>query len=159
MWKHLSDAAKKKAKQRWAVEKPKLENARQLRGILLIEPTTKNSRSQWTPLVERWKFRCHQQCIVKHRQRAVVKHTAVLGNARQNMLCVVDADESTTPRLEGAVHKHHEDHITAKGMNSVPHYSLVHKFIPMPRALKIPDAQAAVVTEWEKLERRYRHGS
>ena len=33
MWKFMSDAAKKKAKQRWAVEKPKLDNARELRGI------------------------------------------------------------------------------------------------------------------------------
>ena len=38
MWKHLSDASKKKAKQRWAVEKPKLDNARQLRGIFFIKP-------------------------------------------------------------------------------------------------------------------------
>ena len=38
MWKHMSDAAKKKAKQKWAVEKPKLDNARQLRGIYFIEP-------------------------------------------------------------------------------------------------------------------------
>ena len=32
MWDFMSDAAKKKAKQRWAIEKPKLDNARQLRG-------------------------------------------------------------------------------------------------------------------------------
>ena len=31
MWKQMSDAAKMKAKQRWAIEKPKLDNARQLR--------------------------------------------------------------------------------------------------------------------------------
>ena len=29
MWKHMSDAAKKKAKQKRAIEKPKLDNARQ----------------------------------------------------------------------------------------------------------------------------------
>ena len=29
---------KEKAKQRWAIEKPKLDNARQLRGIFFIEP-------------------------------------------------------------------------------------------------------------------------
>ena len=34
----MSDAAKKKAKQRWAIEKPKLDNARQLRGMFFIEP-------------------------------------------------------------------------------------------------------------------------
>ena len=38
MWKHMSDATKKKAKQRWAIEKPRLDNARQLRGILFVEP-------------------------------------------------------------------------------------------------------------------------
>ena len=38
MWKHMSDAAKSKAKQNWIIEKPKLENARQLRGIFFIEP-------------------------------------------------------------------------------------------------------------------------
>ena len=37
MWKFMFDAAKKKAKQRWAIEKPKLDNARQLRGIFFIE--------------------------------------------------------------------------------------------------------------------------
>ena len=37
MWKHMSDAAKKKAKQRWIIEKPKLDNARQLTGIFFIE--------------------------------------------------------------------------------------------------------------------------
>ena len=34
----MSDAAKRKAKQTWAIEKPKLDNARQLRGIFYIEP-------------------------------------------------------------------------------------------------------------------------
>ena len=32
------------------------------------------------------------------------------------------------------------------------HYNLVHKFIPMPQAMKIPDAKAAVDKEWKKLE-------
>ena len=38
MWKHMSDAAKSKAKQKWIIEKPKLDHARQLRGIFFIEP-------------------------------------------------------------------------------------------------------------------------
>ena len=35
------------------------------------------------------------------------------------------------------------------------HYNiiiLVHKFIPMPQAMKIPEAKAAVDKEWEKFE-------
>ena len=51
MWKHMSDASKRKAKQKWAIEKPKLDNARKLRGMFFIEPndeefkhTMKNAR-------------------------------------------------------------------------------------------------------------------
>ena len=40
-----------------------------------------------------------------------------------------------------------------KGDNSLQHYNLVHKFIPMPQAMKIPAAKAAVDKEWEKLEK------
>ena len=32
------------------------------------------------------------------------------------------------------------------------HHTLVHKFIPIPTAMKIPDAKAAVEKEWKKLE-------
>ena len=48
---------------------------------------------------------------------------------------------------------HHEDHIARKGNNSLQHYNLVRKFIPMPQAMKIPAAKAAVDKEWEKLEK------
>ena len=37
-------------------------------------------------------------------------------------------------------------------MNSLSHCNLVHKFIPVPQAMKIPDAKAAVDKEWKKLE-------
>ena len=37
MWKHMSDASKRKEKQKWAIEKPKLDNARRLRGIYFID--------------------------------------------------------------------------------------------------------------------------
>ena len=36
--KHMSDSAKRKAKQRWTIEKPKLDNAGQLRVIFFLEP-------------------------------------------------------------------------------------------------------------------------
>ena len=38
---------------------------------------------------------------------------------------------------------HYEDHIAGKGNNSLQHYNLVHKFITMPQAMKIPAAKAA----------------
>ena len=34
----MSDASKRKEKQKWAIEKPKLDNVRRLRGIYFIDP-------------------------------------------------------------------------------------------------------------------------
>ena len=73
-----------------------------------------------------------------------------IGKRKTKCASVVDADESTRPRLEGAGHNFHQDHITAKGRNSMAHYGLENKFIPMPQALKIPDAKAAVEKKWRK---------
>ena len=50
-------------------------------------------------------------------------------------------------------HRYHEDHIAAKGINSLSHYNLVRKSIPMPQVIKIPDAKAAVGNEWENWKR------
>ena len=36
-------------------------------------------------------------------------------------------------------------------MNSLSHYNLVHKFIPTPQTIKVPDAMAAGETEWKNL--------
>ena len=67
--------------------------------------------------------------------------------------CSVAADESTRRRLEGSLPKGHEDHIAGRGISSLDHYNLVHKFIPMSKAMKIPEAKAAVHTNCEKLEK------
>ena len=55
--------------------------------------------------------------------------------------------------MGNSIPHYHEDHIAGKGENSLQHYNLVHKFIPMPQAMKIPAAKAAVDKEWEKLEK------
>ena len=46
----------------------------------------------------------------------------------------------------------HEDHVAGEGFTSMTHHNLVHMFILMPQAMKIPDAKAAVDKEWKKLE-------
>ena len=38
MWRRVSDASKYKEKQKWAIEKPKLDDARRLRGVFFVEP-------------------------------------------------------------------------------------------------------------------------
>ena len=64
-------------------------------------------------------------------------------NCKTNYACMVEADESTRKRMEGSLHKNHEDHIAGKGMKSLSLYNLVHNFILMPQAMKIPDAKSS----------------
>ena len=37
----MSDASKREEKQKWAVEKPKVDNARRLRGVYFFDPEDK----------------------------------------------------------------------------------------------------------------------
>ena len=69
------------------------------------------------------------------------------------LACILEADESSRMRMGNSIPHHHEDHVAGKGENSLQHYNLVHKFIPMPQAVKILAAKAAVDKEWEKLEK------
>ena len=154
----MSDAAKKKAKQKWAIEKPKLDNARNLRGRNFIEPDDeefklimKAARRKFEVLMP-----ATMPCKIEVKSSGETHRNIV--KRKTKYACVVNADESTRPRLEGTIHKHHQNHIAEKGMNSLNHYSVVHKFIPMPQAMKIPDAKAVVVEEWEKLK-TIPHGS
>ena len=72
---------------------------------------------------------------------------------RSKFACILEAGESTRLRMGESMPTNHEDHIAGKGYNSLQHYKLVHKFIPMPQAMKIPAAKTAVDIEWEKLEK------
>ena len=72
---------------------------------------------------------------------------------KTRLACILEAGESTRLRMGNSVPNYHEDHVAGKGDNSLQHHNLVHKFIPMPQAMKIPAANAAVDKEWEKLEK------
>ena len=72
---------------------------------------------------------------------------------KSKFACILEASESTRLRIGESLPNHHEGHIAGKGDNSLRHYNLVHKFIPMPQAMKIAAAKAAVDKEWEKLEK------
>ena len=66
--------------------------------------------------------------------------------------------ESTRLRMGESLPNHHEDHVAGKGNNSLQHYKSVHEFIPMPQAMKIPAAKAAVDKEWKDW-RKFRRGT
>ena len=141
MWTRMSDAAKKKAKQRWVIEKPKLDNGRQFRGIYIIEPNDEEFKLIIKDARRKLEVPMPAAMPCKIPIKRSEETHRNIGKRKTRFACIVDADESTRPRVQGAVHTSHQDHITAKGMNSMTHYSLVRKFIPMPQAMKIPAAK------------------
>ena len=142
--------AKLKEKQKWSDEKFHLENARKLRGIYFIDPedmefkeTIKNARKKLeTSVAPAMPCKIMKNC-----------GSGASNRIKTKLACILEADESTRMRMGNSIPQNHEDHIGGKGENSLQHYNLVHKFIPMPQAMKIPAAKAAVDKEWEKLEK------
>ena len=70
---------------------------------------------------------------------------------KSQLACILEASESARLRKGESLPNHHEDHVAGKSENSLQHYNLVHKFILVPQAMKIPAAKAAVDKELEKL--------
>ena len=153
--KSMGKHAKLKEKQKWSNDKLHLENARKLRGIYFIDPadkefteTIKNARKKLeTSVAPAMPCKIMKNC-----------RSGVSNKSKTKLACILEADESTRMRMGNSIPHHHEDHIAGKGEISLQHYNLVHKFIPMPQAMKIPAAKAAVDKEWEKW-RNFRRGT
>ena len=75
---------------------------------------------------------------------------------KSKFACILEASESTRMRMEETLSKYHGDYIAGKGDNSLQHYNS--QIFPMPQAMKIPVAKAAVDKEWENLK-RFRRGT
>ena len=96
-------------------------------------------------------------CKMETRKRAwklreTVASESTDSHNKAKYVCIVEAHESTRRRLESTLLRNHDDHIAEKGFDSLTHCNLVHKFIPMLQAMKIPDAKAALDKEWDMLE-------
>ena len=141
-WEHIFDASKLKEKQKGAIEKPKLDNARRLRGIYFIDPDDEEFKRIMENVRRKLEIPRPAACRL---QRCPCEETCcAVGEHKTKDACLVEADESMRIRMGGSHNKKHEDRIAGKGMNSPCHYNLVRKFIPMPQAMKIPNAKAAV---------------
>ena len=147
LWTKLGTNAQLKERQKWSHEKPQLDNARKLRGIYFIDPEDKESKE--TIKNARKKL---ETSVAPAMPCKISKNNQNCGNGdksneiKSKLAC-------TRLRVGESLPIHHEDHISGKGNNSLQHYNLVHKFIPMPQAMKIPAATPAVDKEWEKLEK------
>ena len=157
VWKDISEASKRKEKQKWAVEKPRLHNAGKLRGIYLIDPTGEEFKDIMKNARRKLEVPMPGAVPCKTRREKYRETCSFEKKCKTKYASVVEADESSRKRMEGSLHQDHEDHIAGNGMNSLSRYNLVHIFIPMPQAMKIPNAKVAVDKEWENLT-KYRHG-
>ena len=154
LWIKLGRNAKLKERQKWSHEKPKLDNARRLRGIYFIDPKDKEFKE--TIKNARKKLETPMPPAMPCKTSKNSKHGETRGKTsefKSKLACILEASESTRMRMEDSLPNYHEDHIAGKGDNSLQHYNLVHKFIFMPQAMKIPAAKASVDKEWEKLEK------
>ena len=87
-------------------------------------------------------------CCSRGKSTTIMHH-----KTKSKLACILEASESTRLRVGESLPNHHEDHVAGRGDNSLQHYNSVHKFIPMPQAMKIRAAKAAVDKEWAKLEK------
>ena len=100
IWKDMSEVALRKAKQKWAIKKPKLDHARGLRGIYFIDPadleikeTIKNARRKLEVPMP-----AAMPCKIG---RGKYRETSRTSDARKTKYaCIVEADESTRECLE-----------------------------------------------------------
>ena len=143
----MSDAAKKRAKQRWTVEKPKLENARQLRGIFFIEPNDEEFKLTMKAARRKLEVPMPAAMPCKIPIKSSGETHRSIGKRKTKYACVVDADESTRPRLEGAEHKTSSRSHYCKRDEFSHSFLFCAQFIPIQAFKKIPDAKAAVVKE------------
>ena len=145
--------AKLKEKQKWSHEKLHLDNARKLRGIYFTDPEDKEFKETIKNALKKLETPVALAVPCK-----IFKNNKNCGSGASNKIktklaCILEASESTRLRKGESLPTHHEDHLAGKGDNSLQHYNLVHKFIPMPQAMKIPAAKGAVDKEWEELEK------
>ena len=142
--------AKLKEKQKWSNEKIHLENARKLRGIYSINPEDKEFKETIKNAHEKL-----ETSVALAMPCTIMKNCGNGGSnkIKTKLACILEADESTRMRMGNSMPHYHQDHIAGKGENSLQHYNVVHKFILMPQALKIPAAKAALDKDWEKLEK------
>ena len=112
LWCKMGKNAQLKEKQKWSHEKPKLDNARKLRGIYFIDPedkefkeTMKNARKKLeTPMAPAMPCKTSKKS----------KHGETRGKSNEiksNFVCILEASESTRLRKEESLPNHHKDHI------------------------------------------------
>ena len=137
IWSGVSKAAQRKEKQQWAVEEPTLDNARKLRCIF-YRSGRYGVQSNHEKRAGKLEVTMEAAALHEVKNHQCMETCGESGTRKSKHACIMEAHESTRKRSEWTLPKDHEDRIAGKGFNSSSHYNLVHKYIPVPQAMKIP---------------------
>ena len=122
-------------------------------GSISLTRRTRNSKRPLRTRVRSWKHQLLLLCLAKLSRAIRIVGVVDPTKSNQNLRVFWKLMNLQECVWENSMPHYHEDHIAGKGDNSLQHCNLVHKFIPMPQAMKIPAAKAAVDKKWEKLEK------
>ena len=125
----------------------------------LLIPTMTNSSEQCKLLLEIWTFRCQQRCLVDFNFISTGRPVAQLDNTRRNVLVLLKPSDLWKYAWKGL--KARTMKTTSKG-EALIHWVtiiLVHKFIPMPQALKKNKKHRQQWRTSRKNGRNCQHGS
>ena len=144
LWTKLGRNAKLREMQKWSIEKPKFDNARRLRGIYFIDPEDKEFKETIRNAWKKLETPMAPPCLARHARKAKNEDIRTKTyDIKSKFACILEASESTRMRMDESLPKYHDDHIAGKGGNSLQHYNLGHKFIPVPQAMMIPAAKSS----------------
>ena len=109
LWRGLARNAKLREKNEWAIEKPKLDNAGRLRGIVSLTLRTWSSRKSLGMLEKRETLMapampCKTCKKSKHRETR-----SKTNDFKSKFACILEASESTKMQMEESSPYYHED--------------------------------------------------
>ena len=119
LWTKVGRNAQLKERQKWSHEKPKLDNARRLRGIYFIDPEDKEFKE--TIKNARKKLEKPIALAMPCKTCKKSKHVVTSGESNEiksKLAYILEASESTRLRMGESLPNYHEDHIAGKGDNS-----------------------------------------
>ena len=141
LWRGMSKDAKLRENHKWAIEKPKFDNARRLRGIYFFDPKDMEFKEIIKNARKNWKHHWLQLCLARLARKASMEkpvswkpvnpQECVWKNLHRNIMRTILQERETI------------------------HYSITiwyTNLFLLPQAMNIPAAKAAVDKEWEKLE-------
>ena len=102
IWKHMSDASKRKAKQKGTIEITKLDNVRKLRGVFFFERKDEDIKNIMKNARRKLEIPMPAAMPCKRPINSGGEIYCGIAKSKTKHASIVEADESTKIRLEGA---------------------------------------------------------